>query len=132
MRPQLNGGTLADDDGLTMLTFEFREPVITRCDCCGGSTTTLTRFIYRDGDAYGVYYAAFSDRHDNKIISAIVSLGEWGTDEVPPSRIAVSVDLWNGPDSFGVQVTAEFTNRRTFFGVSTIIGGWFDPHQPER
>jgi hypothetical protein len=40
-----------------MLTIEFEKPHQSVCECCGGTTTSLTRFVYRDDDAFAVYYA---------------------------------------------------------------------------
>jgi hypothetical protein len=59
-----------------------------RCDCCGGVTTRLTRFVYRDGDAYAAYFAVFSDNHPGGIVKALVGLGEWGDGASPEGRIA--------------------------------------------
>ena len=88
-----------------MITIEFGEPQVSSCDCCGGVTTRLTRFVYRDGDAYAVYYAAFSDNHPERYVSLIVSIGEWGNDAPPTLRVAVPMRLWAGEDDFNVTVT---------------------------
>lgn len=71
-----------------MLTFEFAEPTATKCDCCGGVTTSLTRFVYEDGDAYAVYYARFGAGHEPRVVEAVVSLGDWGEDAGPWDRVA--------------------------------------------
>jgi len=77
-----------------MLSIEFEpanqsEP----CKCCGGLTTSLTRFVYNDGDAYAVYYAKFSNIHPERVVVATVSLGEWGEGSTPEHRVAFALEL---------------------------------------
>jgi hypothetical protein len=78
----------------SMLTFEYEpskksEP----CECCGGITTTLTRFVYQDGDAWAIYYARFSDKHRDRGVSALVSIGEWADGSNPAERTAFALAL---------------------------------------
>lgn len=63
------------------------------CPCCGGRTTCLTRFVYSDGDAHAVYYAAFSDKHRDRIVSVMLSLGEWGEGSTPKDRVAFALRI---------------------------------------
>ena len=74
------------------------------CDCCGGVTTTLTRFVYRDGAAHAVYYAAFSDNHPDRFASALVSVGRWGEGSTPDQRVSFCLRLWTSADQHNVQV----------------------------
>jgi hypothetical protein len=71
-----------------MLTFDFEEPTSASCECCGGITTALTRFVYEDGNAYAIYYARFGVRHEPRVVEAVVSIGEWGEGSGPWDRIA--------------------------------------------
>jgi hypothetical protein len=76
------------------ITIELEEPVQgDPCPCCGGRTTNLTRFVYSDGDAYAVYYAAFSDNHPNRRVSVAVSVGDWGEDSSPTQRFAFALQI---------------------------------------
>lgn len=67
---------------------EMSEPSASRCDCCGGLTVRLTRFVYRDGDAFAVYYAAYSNNHPDAEIAMLVSLGRWDEGSEPSQRSA--------------------------------------------
>ena len=58
------------------------------CPCCGGTTVRLTRFVYRNGDAHAVYFATYSNNHENHEIAMLVSLGEWGDGSDPTQRVA--------------------------------------------
>ena len=55
-----------------MIRIEFEDQVKERCECCGGTTTRLTRFVYKDNDAFAVYYAMFSDNHTEHEIKAAI------------------------------------------------------------
>jgi hypothetical protein len=74
------------------------------CTCCGAVTTRLTRFVHRYGNAYAVYYVAFSDNHSDRIASAIVSLGERGERSTPQDRDAFALYLWSDAEQNNVQV----------------------------
>jgi len=76
-----------------VLTFEFANPTRSRCECCGGVTTALTRYVYQDGDAHAVYYARFGDRHDPRVIETVVSIGGWGQGTGPWDRVAFPLRL---------------------------------------
>src|SRR5262245_58486377 len=88
------------------ITIEFEPPHESGlCECCGGTTTSLTRFVYRDGDAHAVYYARFSNNHDERIVSIAVSIGEWGDGSHPSQRVSFALELRAGPENYEVQVS---------------------------
>jgi hypothetical protein len=66
---------------------------MSRCDCCGGVTTHLIRFVYRDGDAYAVYYAKFSDNHADGTVNVLIGLGEWGEGSTRDDRVAFAAQI---------------------------------------
>ena len=76
-----------------MLTFQFEEPNRSHCECCGGVTVSLTRFVYQDGDAHAVYYARFGEQHEPGVVEAVVSVGEWGEGAGPWDRVAFPLRL---------------------------------------
>ncbi|MGV3725002.1 MAG: hypothetical protein ACO1SX_29230 [Actinomycetota bacterium] len=103
-----------------MLRIEYEEPTQVTCACCGAASTRLTRFVYRDGDAWAVYFASYSETHPERLVRLLVSLGEWGEGSSPDQRRAFSLALRAGPTQFEVMVTdaadspwadAEFTGR---------------------
>jgi hypothetical protein len=67
---------------------ETSEPALSHCDCCGGLTVRLTRFVHRDGDAFAIYYAMYSNTHPDNELAMLVSLGDWGEDSDPAERAA--------------------------------------------
>jgi len=74
-----------------MLEVEYEVPNTSACECCGGATTTVTRFVSRDGNAYAVYVARFSDNHPEGSVLALISIGGWGGDS--SERVAFALDL---------------------------------------
>jgi hypothetical protein len=88
-----------------MLRIEFSKPKQSVCECCEGKTTRLTRFVYRDENAYAVYYAAFADNHPERVVDVVVSLGEWGEGATPDQRRAFSMKIRSTDTQYDVMVT---------------------------
>jgi hypothetical protein len=88
-----------------MLTFEFQEPHSSTCQCCGGVTTSLTRLVYEDGNAYAIYYARFGLGHEPRVVEAVVSIGGWGEGTGPWDRVAVPFRLRAGDAEYQVSLT---------------------------
>jgi hypothetical protein len=85
-----------------MIEIEFEDPTFEYCECCGNEITRLTRFIYRDGDAFAVYYAKFTKGHDRQVLYGLVSLGEWGEGAEPTDRLAFPFKVWTSDSHFQV------------------------------
>lgn len=88
-----------------MIEIELTEPNKSICECCGGTSTSLTRFVYKDGDAFAIYYASFSDNHPEGAVVGVISIGGWGGDDIPPNRVAFPFRLWEGEENFNVGLT---------------------------
>ena len=106
-----------------MLTFEFAEPDRSRCECCGGVTISLTRFVYEDGDAYAIYYARFGEQHEPRVVEAVVSVGEWGEDAGPWDRVAFPLRLRAAESEY--QVTVVDGDESPWQGVD-LLGRMLD------
>ncbi len=88
-----------------MIRIECEEPTSSLCDCCGNVTVRLTRFVYNDGDARAVYYASFTPGHEEKRLSGLIGIGEWGEDARPEDRVAFPFQIWTNRDNFQVGLT---------------------------
>jgi hypothetical protein len=106
-----------------MLTFECEDPNRSRCDCCGGVTVSLTRFVYEDGDAYAIYYARFGEQHDPRVVEAVVSVGEWGEGTGPWDRVAFPLRLRAAETEY--QVTVVNAAESPWHGVD-LLGRMLD------
>lgn len=98
---------------------EFNLPEYSTCECCGSTTTSLTRFVSREGAAFAVYLAKFSDGpHD--YVSVLAGFGDWREEGLPADRTAIAFRIWTAQDSFQVGLvdaeddgwTGEFLGRR--------------------
>lgn len=69
-----------------MLEIEFFPPAFSFCECCGTTTTRLTRYVHEGADTVAVYLAVFSDGHP--FIDMLFGLGVWGEYGSPAKRIA--------------------------------------------
>lgn len=88
-----------------MIEVEFDEPKKEPCDCCGNTSTRLTRFVYQDGDAFSIYYVLFTKGHDEKSAYVLIGLGDWDEDAEPEKRTAFPVKIREDGDSWAVTVT---------------------------
>src|SRR5512143_2168351 len=75
-----------------------------QCSCCGGITTTLTRFVHRDGDAHAVYFASFAELHPEAVVTVLLGLGEWGEGSTRDQRLAFGLRIWLEGKQFQVGV----------------------------
>jgi hypothetical protein len=79
---------------------ELSEPSAWTCGCCGGLTVRLTRFVYRDGDAFAAYYATYSNSHPDNEVAMLISLGDWAEDADPRQRVAFYCKVRSDDDSY--------------------------------
>ncbi len=74
------------------LSIELGEEARTCCDCCGKESTTVHGFVYRDGDAYAVYYAGWSDGHPERGITLAIAVGEWSEGATALERVSIGLE----------------------------------------
>lgn len=99
---------------------EFDEPKTSVCDCCGKKTVSLTRFVYKDGDAFAIYYAAFAEGHPERYVQTTMCLGDWDETADPESRVTFTFDICGTDDGFEVGVVDG--ERSLWFGHSSLFG----------
>ncbi|MGH9427585.1 MAG: hypothetical protein ACRD2L_14935 [Terriglobia bacterium] len=87
-----------------MIRIECEEPVKEVCDCCGGTTIRLTRFVYENGDAFATYYGLFSDNHPAREVKLAVSLGGWGEGSSPKDRRSFALVLGDNESEYQVKI----------------------------
>ena len=86
------------------LAIEYDEPLNVECECCGAQETRLTRFVKRDGAAYAVYLVRYTEGHGVRQAYAMISLGTWWVDGVPPDRVAFAFCISDTNDEYQLQV----------------------------
>jgi hypothetical protein len=70
------------------------------CDGCGGIHKTAYGFIYRDDDAYGVYFATLHTGHAEPTVGLTLSLGKWWDDEAVDERQWVFLNIFPKDDQY--------------------------------
>jgi len=117
------------------LTLGLEAPRFSVCGCCGGRTTSLVRFVFRDGAPYAVYYAALSENHTAAGVRAVVSRGDWSAEGSPERRSAFALRLSASPAGFHVElVDGEDSPWRTATLIGRLLGrdeALVDPLLPE-
>lgn len=88
-----------------MITIEFENPIVDKCDCCGEEMVHLTRFVHQDNNAFAVYYAKFTKTHDDKVVYGLISRGGWGEGTGSDDRTAFSFRIWSKDDNYQVGLT---------------------------
>lgn len=89
-----------------MIEIEFIEPQYFKCECCGGSSANLTRFVYEDGNAIAIYKATFAENHQE--IGVMIAIGlddNWESEFASVNRVAFACRIWENESEFVVSVT---------------------------
>lgn len=87
-----------------MIEIEFEDPHYEICECCGNTTVKLTRFVHADDEAFAIYYIRFTKEHNDKHVLGLISLGEWGIEEIPESRTSFLFRLWFNDENYNVSI----------------------------
>ncbi len=103
---------------MSELNIVFAEPRVTPCVCCGGQTTQLTRVVQRDGVPSAIYYAMFTDKHTDKHVMAIVSVGDFSQGSGPRDREAFALTL--SRNEKGAKMTIRDANQTPWRKVELL------------
>lgn len=66
--------------------------VPSKCKCCGEESCVGHGFVYKNHDAYAVYYVGWSSAHSPKKVSFALAVGDWGDDAANSSRTCFGVE----------------------------------------
>lgn len=70
------------------------------CHCCGKESCVGHGFVYKESDAYAVYYAGWSTSHSEKKVTFALAIGEWGDDSVSNDRTCFGLEVYESGDEF--------------------------------
>jgi hypothetical protein len=65
-----------------------------RCHCCGKESCVGHGFVSKDGDAYAVYYAGWSNAHLEKKVTFAIAVGEWQDGSTPSDRVCFGLEAY--------------------------------------
>jgi len=102
-----------------MFEIEFESPKTEPCDCCDNSATRLTRFVFKDGEPFGVYYVLFTHGHTEKIASAYISVGNWDEEATPEMRSAFPIYITQDGDDWAFEFV---TSSDSKWGDIELLG----------
>jgi hypothetical protein len=74
------------------------------CHCCNEKSNTGHGFLYKNNDAYGVYYVGWAEAHEDRKITVALALGEWGDDATSQDRICFGLELYEEDDQLDFHV----------------------------
>jgi hypothetical protein len=77
---------------------------ITKCHCFGQESFVGHGFVYKDGDAYAVYYVGWSRYHLEKNISIALAIGEWGDNSTSSDRTCFGIEAREGDYEIQFQI----------------------------
>ena len=89
------------------------------CECCGRRAPSVVGFVYRDGDAYAVYYAGWTEGHEANGVQLIVGVGEWGDESTPADRRSFGLRCWVAGDELRFEVQEPGASR---YGENDFLG----------
>lgn len=77
----------------SVLTLELGpEDPPTKCVCCGKTSRIVHGFVYRNGDAYSVYYAGWSEGHPDRGVTMAIAIGEWAEGSSASERVSMGLE----------------------------------------
>lgn len=74
------------------------------CRCCGEQSTTGHGLVYRNGEAYAAYKAAWAAGHRRKAVSLVIGLADWDGDGPGDGRAGFGVTAYALGDTLGYRV----------------------------
>jgi hypothetical protein len=74
------------------------------CHCCGRKSFTGHGFIYKNDDAYAVYYAGWAPGHSLKKVTFAIAIGEWDDDSTVQDRICFGLEAYEDKEEILLRV----------------------------
>ena len=75
-----------------------------RCGCCGKRSHVLRGYVTKEGDAYAVYMAGYTEKHTVEEGTILVSIGDWTQGSKPEDRTSVVMKVRKIGGRFQVMV----------------------------
>lgn len=92
------------------------------CDGCGGTHRSAYGFVYRDGDAYGLYFATLHTGHAEPSVGLTLSIGKWWDDDAVDERSWVFLSVWAEDDEYRMQFLDPMSSQhRNYAAMGTPL-----------
>ena len=66
------------------------------CHCCGKKSCVGHGFVYKNDDAYAIYYVGWSNSHPDKKVSMALAIGDWGDSATNDDRTCFGIEASEG------------------------------------
>jgi hypothetical protein len=96
------------------------------CKCCDARSRTAHGFVYRDDDAYAVYYAGWSDEHPERGVTLAIAVGEWTEGSSPTDRVSIGMLAIPTPSSVDFKVMNPIDSP---WGDTSLLGNMLGREQ---
>jgi hypothetical protein len=87
-----------------VLTLELGRATESLCPCCGKLSHAVRGFVSKDGVAYAVYLAGYTEQHLPEEGTILVSIGDWSEGSKPADRKSVCMKVRRPAEGFQVMV----------------------------
>lgn len=74
------------------------------CHCLNGQSFTGHGFVYKNGDAYAIYYVGWSIENVDKQMTLALALGEWDDDSTVADRDCFGIEATEAGDQVNFRV----------------------------
>lgn len=78
-----------------LMKIECEPPHYIACQCCGENITRLTRFVYKNHNAFAYYYGEIEPKKHNDFIKCLVVICEFDDNDEIVHKIGFPIVLWN-------------------------------------
>lgn len=121
---------------MSNLSLELGEQIADiECSQCGGRHKSAYGFIYKDGDAYSLYYATLHIGHPEPSVGLTLSIGKWWDDNAVEERQWVFLRVWATCDEFKMEVLepslSQHSENRSLGKALTREAALASPQLPE-
>ena len=96
------------------------------CHCCDNESNTGHGFIYKNDDAYAVYYAGWSASHPDKVVSLAIAIGEWDDNSTTDDRTCLGIEAYENLNSIDFRV---INPNESPWPSTDLLGEMFDRDQ---
>jgi hypothetical protein len=87
------------------------------CALCAGGHKSAYGFIYKDVNAYGLYFATLNVGHGKSCVGLTLSLGKWWDEDAVDERSWVFISVWPEADEYHMGLRDPHLSRHFNFAA---------------
>jgi hypothetical protein len=108
---------------MNTLTLELGEELSDiGCEQCGGTHKSAYGFVYKAGDAYGVYFATLHTGHAEPSVGLTLSIGKWWDDNAVDERSWIFLNVWTDDAAYRMGLLdPSLSHHRNYKGLGNPL-----------